>query len=442
MTTASAPPASPPIFRPALILPTYNNASTLADIVGRCLKLGLPTYVVDDGCTDNTRQILEAFSNDCHLKVLVHTQNRGKAGAIQTGFAAATVDGCTHAVTMDTDGQLAPEQIPDLIAAGRKNPDALILGARDFEIAGYPAQSRLGRRLANFFIFIESGAKVSDSQCGLRLYPLGMINHLKVRSGRYGYETEVITRAAWAHCDVVEVPVSCRYFPADERVSHYEPWLDTFRAIGLHLRLVLRSLSPWPHRRWPIGSHDPRPWWRRLLHWVNPMDLWRQARLERRGAPMAAAVAVGVFIANLPLYGLHAILCLYAARRLKLHPLGVLAGSLAAAPPFAFLLVPSDIEVGHRIIHGTWLHFAQLNPDHVSSWKLLQVYAGEWTLGGLLLGVVMGLVTFGLIVGLVHLVPRRTAAQRTPAPVVPKPSPHGHAAASSKVHRASETVAR
>src|ERR1051325_11844319 len=158
-------------FRPALILPTYNNATTLADVVTRCLQLKLPTYVIDDGCTDNTQQVLADLASDPNLRLLKHTVNQGKAAAIRTGFKAAQADGCSHGATVDTDGQLDPEQVPDLLSAAAKNPQALILGVRKFDIDGYPGRSRFGRRLANLLIFIECGASVSDSQCGFRVYP-------------------------------------------------------------------------------------------------------------------------------------------------------------------------------------------------------------------------------------------------------------------------------
>jgi uncharacterized protein (DUF2062 family) len=401
-------PAGP--FRPALILPTYNNATTLADVVSGCLRLGLPTYVIDDGCTDDSQRILATFSAP-NLKTLKHEKNQGKAAAIRTGFDAALKDGCTHGATVDTDGQLDPAQIPDLLAAAAKNPAALILGVRDFDIDGYPAQSRFGRRLSNVLIFIESGANVHDSQCGFRVYPLDLAKTVTVRSGRYGYETEIITRAAWARCPIVEVPVSCRYFiKAEKRISHYQPWPDTLRAIALHGRLILRSLAPWPHKRWPRGSRDPVPWWRRFLHWVNPSELWHQARLERKATPLGAALGVGVFIGNLPTPFLHPFLCLYAARKLRLHPLGVLAGSLVALPPWGLLLVALNVVLGEWLLSGRWLSIDRIKEKFEAGLiHALGHYFRQWAAGGIVMGLGMGLVVFGLVFALVHLLPRKKA---------------------------------
>src|SRR5439155_15804669 len=134
------------------------------------------------------------------LVLLAHHQNRGKAAALRTGFAAAAERGHTHAVTIDTDGQHEPTDIPALLRAAEQSPKALIVGARDEMAADYPARSRVGRRGSNFFVWLESGLRVSDSQCGLRVYPLELLRVARCGAGYFGFETEILTRAAWAKC--------------------------------------------------------------------------------------------------------------------------------------------------------------------------------------------------------------------------------------------------
>ncbi len=231
----------------AVIIPTYNNGKTLADILARLERLGLPLFVINDGSTDETAQILAQWqdaekSANASKMAFTHSINRGKAAALQTGFAAAATAGHTHAVTIDSDGQLDPEQIPDLLAVARECPEALVVGVRDSSSSDYPAKSRLGRNLSNFFILLECGHRVEDSQCGFRIYPLAMVTNLRCKARRYGYETEIITRAVWSGWQVKEVPVDCHYFPQGEkRVSHFRPWLDTVRSVAMHARLLLLS---------------------------------------------------------------------------------------------------------------------------------------------------------------------------------------------------------
>jgi glycosyltransferase involved in cell wall biosynthesis len=237
-----------------VIAPTYNNSATLADVLGRIQALKLPILVINDGSTDSTANLLGGLAEPGAVTVLTHLTNQGKAAALHTGFTAAIAAGFTHAATIDTDGQHNPEEIVALLDAARCWPDALIVGRRDQTADGYPARSRIGRRVSNFLVRVESGAKVEDSQCGLRIYPLGLVQSIKCRVGHYGFETEVITRAAWAGCQVIEVPVTCRYLPIERRISHFRPWVDSFRGVAMHFFLLARAICPvFPPPRWPAG---------------------------------------------------------------------------------------------------------------------------------------------------------------------------------------------
>jgi glycosyltransferase involved in cell wall biosynthesis len=231
-----------PSFRPVVVLPTYNNAVTLLDILRRVRKQGLPIIVVNDGATDETPDILATFAHETSevlLRVINHPHNMGKAAALQTGFQAAIDMEYTHAVTMDTDGQLDPEEMPDLLAISKQGPDFFVIGVRDIHQPDYPAKSRLGRRISNFLTRLESSAHVSDSQCGFRVYPLSMLQDVSAKSRRFGFETEIITRAIWAGFTIKEAPVSCRYFSGKKHISHFHPVTDSIRSVWMHVRLLV-----------------------------------------------------------------------------------------------------------------------------------------------------------------------------------------------------------
>jgi uncharacterized protein (DUF2062 family) len=392
-------------FRPAVVAPTYNNARTLRDVLARLDAIGLPVFVVNDGCTDETDEILAVWERaKSHYHVLTHPRNRGKAAALQTGFAAAADAGFSHCVTIDTDGQLQPADIPKLLDAAQDRPHALVLGVRDQTAADYPFGSRVGRRISNLMIWLECGMRVADSQCGLRIYPLDLVREVRCRAGHYGFETEIITRAAWAGFDVIGVPVSCVYPTARERVSHFKPWRDTWRAIRMHAMLVLRAMTPWPFET--LATPDAERarasalrrggGWRGFLDWINPARAWREVRKDNVGrTEFAVGLALGVFIGNLPAYGLHTLLSLYTARRLHLHPLAVVFGSHVSTPPLGPLLVTVALTVGHMLMHGGALpapaDFDVINRGVSSTLgpRLL-----EWAVGGLILGVAMAAVTF------------------------------------------------
>src|SRR5260221_10677818 len=107
-------------FNPAVIAPTFNNARTLLVVLRGIEESDLPVIVINDGCTDGTADLLQAWQQSGERRsVLTHGVNRGKAAALRTGFAHAVAGGFTHAVTIDTDGQLDPAEIPKLLRTAR-----------------------------------------------------------------------------------------------------------------------------------------------------------------------------------------------------------------------------------------------------------------------------------------------------------------------------------
>jgi glycosyltransferase involved in cell wall biosynthesis len=238
-------------FSPVVVAPTFDNARTLAGVVGGIRETGLPLIVVNDGSTDSSGSILRELASGPGGDVVAisHPTNRGKAAALATGFAAAAEMGCSHAVSIDTDGQLNPASIPALVELARQHPRALILGARQWRIPRCPLRSVVGRAVSGVAVWCQSGRWVSDTQCGLRVYPLELVGRTRCGSGRFAFETEIITRALWAGWPVIETPVDCVYLPPGERVSHFRPWRDTLAGAALHVRLGLAALGARARRR-------------------------------------------------------------------------------------------------------------------------------------------------------------------------------------------------
>lgn len=160
------------------------------------------------------------------------------------------------------------------------------------------------------------------------------------------------------------------------------------------------------------GSHDqPRrsddergglqPWWRRIGVWLSPAALWRQ--LRREGAErrtVARGVAIGVFIGNLPVYGLHTILSLYCAKRLNLHPLSVVLGSQISTPPLGPILIVAAIHLGFVVTTGRAPTLADFDPATLDPMFLLGRVLLEWSVGGILLGLILAAAAFVLVLAL------------------------------------------
>ncbi|MFN0132951.1 MAG: DUF2062 domain-containing protein [Phycisphaerales bacterium] len=408
-TGAAEVTAAPAEFRACIVAPTFNNARTLRDVLDRAMALGVPIIAVNDGSTDGTAQILEgwrAAGPDRH--VLTHAINRGKGAALRTGFDEARARGLTHAATLDTDGQLDAEWLVPLLDAARADPRALVLGARDEKTPGYPAKSLAGRRFSNLAIRIESGARIIDSQCGLRVYPLGLLARVPCRAGRFGFEAEIITRAAWAGCPIVQVPVPCRYLPESERVSHYRPVVDGIRGTRVHLRLLARRLVPIPHPRWP-AIRPAGSMWHQFRRWISPVTAWNELRAEpeARGA-YAVAIGVGAFIANMPIYPFQTAACFYVASRWKLHPLAVVAGSQISNPPLSAGLIAAGITVGHLILNGSWYPMAELDLTRAGLAAALPKILVDWVVGSVVVGAACAVVMYLLASLALRAIPRKT----------------------------------
>jgi glycosyltransferase involved in cell wall biosynthesis len=384
-------------FHPVVIAPTFDNARTLARVLSGVSQIGLPAIVIDDGCIDGSAGILQAWQQgDADRVVLTHPANRGKAEALLDGFERALEMGFTHAITVDTDGQLDPAEIPKLLRVARSRPTALVVGCRDAEAVDCPAASRWGRRASNLLIGLESGARISDSQCGFRVYPLRLIKLLKCSAGRYGFESEILTRAAWAGVPIEQLNVNCIYDVPGGRVSHFRMWRDSLAVAVMHLRLLGISFVPRPELRVADGA-DTGKIWLRLARWISPIRFWRDLRCDpKEHTRFATAFAAGVFIANLPLYGVQTLLSLFVARRFRLNPVAVVIGSSISTPPVGPLLIAGAIGIGNLCIHGSWPQISTFDPRTVGYVALVKTVLLEWTIGGIICGTVLALATYCL----------------------------------------------
>ena len=405
------------IFKPVIIAPTFDNARTLARVLSGITQSGLPTIVVNDGCGDRSPSILQAWlQSGAERVVITHLENQGKAAALRDGFERALMMGFTHAVAIDTDGQLDPDEIPQLLRVARTYPEAVVVGCREADIAGYPSVSRWGRRVSNLLIRMESGVRLSDSQCGFRVYPLKLIMMLRCTAARYGFESEVLTRAAWAGLAVEQLKVNCVYDVPEGRVSHFRVWRDSLASVRLHLWLLAVSLVPWPQRRLRNAPGTGKIWMR-LAHWINPGRAWDDLRCDPKGsARFATAFAAGVFIANLPLYGVQTLLSLYLAKRLRLNPLSVVAGSSISTPPLGPLLIAAAIGIGHGCLYGKFPQLASFDPRTVGYLSLMKSMALEWAIGGIICGIVLASGSYCVMRLLLWCVALRTPANGADGP--------------------------
>ena len=179
-----------------ILVPTYNNAGTLKNVLQRCLEQGLPVLVVDDGSTDDTGRILKEIPGQAGydgLMVVTHPVNQGKGRALKTGFQEALKRGYSSVITIDSDGQHFPEDIPVLLA--QKGEKTLVVGSRSQ--MGANGGGSFANRFSNFWFRLYTGVNLPDTQTGYRLYPLKKLPSLSILSSRYEAELALLVFSAW-----------------------------------------------------------------------------------------------------------------------------------------------------------------------------------------------------------------------------------------------------
>ena len=219
----------------AVLIPTYNNEKTLSRVLDGVLSYTPDVIVVNDGSTDSTAAILSGYPQ---VEIVTFPKNRGKGKALQEGFRVARARGYTYVLTIDSDGQHFPEDIPTFITTiEQEEVPTLLVGNRDMTVEGVPKKSSFGHKFSNFWFHLETGVKLPDTQSGYRLYPLEVIPR-HYFTPKFEFEIEVLVRSSWRGVPIKPVPIRVLYDPS-ERVSHFRPVKDFARISLLNSILVL-----------------------------------------------------------------------------------------------------------------------------------------------------------------------------------------------------------
>ena len=298
------------------VIPVYNNAETVRDIAERTLKILPHVLLVDDGSTDID---LKPFCEERGIESLRHEVNQGKGAALRDALNyLAMKPEVAYMIALDADGQHYPEDIPLFYPLMEENDWTVIVGCRDFSGENIPDSSKFGREFSNFWIRLETGIRVEDSQSGFRAYPVRYLSKLRFLSTHYNFEAEILTRAAWGNLEIRNLPVRVHYPPREKRVSHFKPFRDNFRLSCIHFHLVALRLLPFPKQKL---REKKREW-----SIFRPRELLTMLLKENaEPAGLGVSAGVGSFLAVLPLPACHIIVILYVTERLHLNKIMALA---------------------------------------------------------------------------------------------------------------------
>lgn len=359
-----------------VIIPTYNNAGTLASVINGVLKYTDRVIVVNDGSNDLTADILRRFRN---ITVVTHEVNRGKGIALRTGFKKAVEKGYRYAVTIDSDGQHNPDDLPEFIKKIEAEPDSMIVGARNMEQSTVPGKSSFGHKFSNFWYKVETGINLPDTQSGYRLYPVQKLKDIRYITNRFEFEIEVIVRAAWAGLNVTSVPVSVIYFPKETRVSHFRPLQDFTRVSILNTVLVFLALA----------IYRPLMYFRNLKK-----KSFQEIKNDILGSSesslrISSATALGAAMGVAPVWGFQIMILLVIAHVLRLNKAIAVIASHVSIPP----LIPFIIYYSYKLGGTVYGSDSGLDIDNLTI-ESISVNFVQYVIGAVMLMIILAFIFF------------------------------------------------
>jgi glycosyltransferase involved in cell wall biosynthesis len=379
-----------------VVIPVYNNASTIAGVIKDVQAYCTNVVVVDDGSTDDTYSICSKING---IALLRHEINRGKGATLRTAFGYALSHNFTHAISVDADGQHLAKDIPLFLQKIEEEPGTLWIGDRIIPVVGgvdQPPRSRFGRHFGAFWYKLYTGNPIRDTQSGFRAYPIAAIDNLGCDSDRYEYEIEILICAAWNKVPVKSVPIHLLYQSKEERVSHFRPIRDFMRISVVNGRAAITRLF-FP----PQLINVPGLRIRKKLLYVIKKELTANATPSKA----ALSFGTGVTIAVSPFHGIQVVMLLAIAFIFKLNrPLALLGVSVSSAPVIPFWIA-AGLGLGKLIVPmDTAIYIAdtleKILPSAVMDFLQNKMVSGflhgfiQWFLGTLVLAPLTGIIAF------------------------------------------------
>lgn len=190
-----------------LVIPAYNEAKRIENLLESLKEINLPAILVDDGSLDKTFELAKKYP----VTVLRHKVNLGKGAALKTGCEAAILLGAEAVILMDSDGQHKVSDLPKFVGKISMETYDVVFGSRNLNI-GVPLVRYIGNKIESVLISLLYGIYISDPICGFRAITKKAYQKMKLESTGYDIETEMVIKTKQFGFKYCEVPVETVYY--------------------------------------------------------------------------------------------------------------------------------------------------------------------------------------------------------------------------------------
>lgn len=217
------------LMKVCVVIPAYDVASMIGEVVKGCLKYVSRVFVVNDGSRDETGKM----AAEAGASVITHLENRGKGEALKSGFAEALGCGFDAVVVVDGDGQHDPDELPRFVELARREDADMVLGNRMGDVSNMPFLRRATNFMSSRMISGMLGQEIADSQCGYRLVRARLLRKLELRTHYYDTDSEMIIKAGRLGARIQNLPIRTIY---EGEESHIKSFTDTMRFLRVFFR--------------------------------------------------------------------------------------------------------------------------------------------------------------------------------------------------------------
>ena len=226
----------------SVVIPVYNEAATIAALIGRVQAVDIPkeVIVVDDGSNDGTRHALKELEGRYdNLRVILQLRNQGKGAALRVGFKQATGD---FVLVQDADLEYDPTDYPVLLKPLIEGKADVVYGSRFLTTKEHRVLffwHSVGNQVLTLISNMFTNLNLTDMETGFKVFKRDVIQSIKLEQNRFGFEPEITVKIARMKLRIYEVGISYsgRTYEEGKKIG----WRDGIKALWCILKYSVKT---------------------------------------------------------------------------------------------------------------------------------------------------------------------------------------------------------